>query len=252
MPNPSNLRRRLPLSLVSAAALLGLPAMAWAAPPSANPFLPPVPEMSCTGPDCAAGEGYFGDAPAHMSVIVEADQGECSECEPEYPEYEYEEESPENPADDPDGASLSDVADMIEAAADHCGTYSIHWRIDCLSSELQAAANRLPSGGDNDVIRAELQRAAAQLAQIANANANPAQSPVRRRTEVDGRTRTTARPIRSVAAARLPAATSAATAVLDNLSTTLLRSAPSAATRRVAFERAAQAVDSSKVLLRSV
>jgi hypothetical protein len=236
---------RLTLPALSAAALLAVGSAAWAAPPA-------VPEIDCEGPDCPAGEGYFGDAPAHMARLAEEDQGtsECPECEPEEPEYE-EEPPKENPADDPDGTAIPDLPDLIQAAKDHCETYTIHWRVDCLGSELRAAAARLPATGDAGVIRAQVIGAADELGQIAAANANPAQPPIIRSTVVNGTRRTTARPIRSIAAARLPAANAAATAVLEEVSTTLLRSAPSDAARRVAFERAAQAVDSAKVLLRS-
>lgn len=249
--------RTLRLSLVSVAALMAVPALAWADPLAATRSLPakvpPVPVLSCTGPDCAAGEGFLGDAPAHMSIIAEADMGfsECGEGGCEY-EDEYQDDMRESPVDEPAViGSTGTVADAIDAARDHCETYSIHWRVDCLSSELRAAADRLPTSGDSAVIRAELIKASDELARIAADNAYAAQPPVVRRTEVNGVTKRTARPIRSIAAARLPAANAAATAVLDNLSTTLLRSAPSAAARRANFERAAQSVDSAKILLRS-
>jgi hypothetical protein len=251
----SHSRRRLRLSLVSVAALLTAPAAASADPLAVFRPAPAVPMLSCTGPDCPAGEGFLGDAPAHMAIIAEADLGisECGEGGCEYEEqYDYEDESRENPADEvTETSSTGSVADAIDAARAHCESYSVHWRVDCLSSELRAVADRLSRTGDGAVIRAELIKASDELARIAAANAYAAQPPVVRRSEVYGATKRTNRPIRSIAAARLPAANAAATAVLDNLSTTLLRSAPSAAARKANFERAAQAVDSAKVLLRS-
>lgn len=250
-------RSGLRLSLVSLVAFLCVPAMVSADPvtPGVGPMsrAPAIPVLTCIGPDCAAGEGFLGDAPAHMAIIAEADLGE-SECGEGGCEYErYEDEVTRESPEDPPGLSIGSggVANAIDAAREHCETYSIHWRIDCLSSELRAAADRLGTSGDSGVIRAELIKASDELAQIAAANAYAAQPPVVRTTEVNGTTRRTNRPIRSIAAARLPAVNAAATAVLDNLSTTLLRSAPSAAARQANFERAAQAVDSAKVLLRS-
>lgn len=247
---PRNGRARRPL--LATVALVALPAALWAAPPldrlvgSAG-----VPVLLCAGTDCAEGEGLLGELPAHMAPVGEADLGgECSECEPEYSEDFY---SRENPADDPDGhlttGDGSSLAADIEAAREHCSTYPVRWRIECLSSELDAAAERLPATGDSGRIRAQIKKAAAELEAIAVANADPAQEPVRLQVPSTGRV--TSRPIRAVAASRIPSANAAAAAVVDTLATTLLRSAPSNAARRAAFVSAAQALDSTKILLRS-
>ncbi len=262
IPFPS--RRPLRLGLVSVAALLAAPALVQADPLAVLRPAPAIPVLTCTGPDCAAGEGFLGDAPAHLAVIAEADLGfsdECGEggCEGEFPgeeetpEYRTQiEERNENPSDTPTVAiSTVGLAGAIEDARALCETYSIHWRVDCLSSELRAAAQRMSTAGDAGVIRAEIIKAADELGRIAAENAYAAQPPVVRSSQVNGTTRRTSRPIRSIAAARVPSANAAAAAVLDSLSTTLLRSAPSAAARKANFERAAQSVDSVKILLRS-
>ena len=60
----------------------------------------------------------------------------------------------------------------------------------------------------------------------------------------------TTRPITPVAPARVAAANAEATAVVDELATTLLRAGPTRTAQRE-LARVAQAVDSTKVLLRS-
>lgn len=257
------------MGMVPLLGMLAFPGLAWAAP---DGLVPDIPVLICNGPDCAEGEGFLGDAPGHMAWIAEADLGSyiCETCgvgeeeggeEPveEAPrardEPPVERELRENPADSPWGnvtpADTRILVQLIERAREHCGTYTAEWRIDCLSSELRATADRLPRGGDYDMLRGELRRSADQLAQIVTANVDRSQPAITRTANVGNRRSTTARPIRRVTRASVPTTNQTATAVLDELSTRLLRS-PVSPTSLVAFGRAAQAVDSTKVLLRSV
>ena len=100
-------------------------------------------------------------------------------------------------------------------------------------------------------MRSAISIAAAELRAIATANADPAATPVRRTVDTPKGPRTSARPITAVAPARVGAANAQAEAVLDRLTTKLLRSASSSASKRVHYERAVEAINSTKVLLRS-
>lgn len=133
----------------------------------------------------------------------------------------------------------------IQDVVNQCGIYEPEYRIDCLAFNLHLLAQKLPAGAEAEAIA----RAAAELQAIAAANADADRPAVRR---PPGATRSAARPLRAVSAARQAAAAAAADVALDRLSTTLLRSASNApASQRVSLERAAQAVNSAKVLLRS-
>lgn len=145
---------------------------------------------------------------------------------------------------------IATIAEVTTARGiEHCGAYTDVWRVDCLSSELERLARRMPDDRASRQARTEILAAAAELRALAEANADPAQPPVRRAAEVDGRRITTTRPITAVAPDRVVATNLAADKVISELSTTLLRSASSNGAAE--FARVAAAVDSTKVLLRS-
>ena len=144
----------------------------------------------------------------------------------------------------------SDIAVLLSRGTSACGEYDETWRIDCLSVELERVAARLPKAAAYDKARAEVTAAAAKLHAIAMAYADPARPAVRREATVKGTKVRTTRPITPVAPARVAAANAEATAVVDELATTLLRAGPTRTAQRE-LARVAQAVDSTKVLLRS-
>jgi hypothetical protein len=152
---------------------------------------------------------------------------------------------------DPPGSPV--IGDTVEAsverAIEHCGAYTDVWRVDCLSNELERMANQLPNDRASRKAKVEIRAAAAKLRALAEANADPEKSPVRRAVEVDGTRLATTRPITAVAPERVVATNLAADQVISELSTTLLRSASGAGAAE--FTRVAAAVDSTKVLLRS-
>jgi hypothetical protein len=173
---------------------------------------------------------------------------EEGECYYEDKEERGREEQPTPPA----RARTTDrLVRTIGTGQDHCQRYTRVWRIDCLRDELERLERDLPADGDYADMRAAIGKAADELEAIAGQYADPAQPPVRRSAVVGGATRTTATPIRPVAAENLEAATAAAAAVVGELATTLLRSASSNAATAVHYERAAAAVDDSILLLRS-
>ncbi len=143
------------------------------------------------------------------------------------------------------------VVDSIGTGVEHCGQYTDVWRIDCISDELARMAQKMPRTSNYSKAKSEILAASAKLQAIAQQNADPRQPPVRRTAQVGNVKRTTTRPIVAVAPDRVVAANRAADAVITELSTTLLRSAGNSPTTMTELARVSQAVDSTKVLLRS-
>lgn len=153
--------------------------------------------------------------------------------------------------DMPGPGSTDIVVTSIEKGVEHCGQYTDVWRIDCISDELERMARKMPKTSDYSKAKSEILAASAKLKALAQANADPKQPPVRRSAKVGDTRRTTSRPIVAVAPSRVVATNLAADAVISELSTTLLRSSGNSASTARELTRVAQAVDSTKVLLRS-
>jgi hypothetical protein len=194
------------------------------------------------------------------------DDGDFTECgegcdeggdpyDEEYPSEQKPEPEPTTSTEErsvaPSTGRTSVVVSRIEQIGGTCTNYTEGERIDCLSLEYSRIAQTLPSTGDYDDMRSAISIAAAELRAIAMANADPAAAPVRRTVNTPKGPRTSVRPITAVAPARVGAANAQAEAVLDRLTTKLLRSASSSASKRVHYERAVDAINSTKVLLRS-
>ena len=218
--------RSFPLAL--AAALLAAPALA-------TPLMLPQPAL----------HGALSPIPVQTCEVDCGCEGECPE-----PKRDLFLEPAKGTTEESDGSLGSDIAILLARGTSACGDYDETWRIDCLSVELERAAARLPRKAAYDDARAEIAAAAARLHAIAMANADPARPAIVREATVSGTKLRTTRAITPVAPARVAATNAQATAVLDELSTTLLRSAPNR-TAQVELARVAQAVDSTKVLLRS-
>jgi hypothetical protein len=125
------------------------------------------------------------------------------------------------------------------------------YRLWCLANGYDLMAETLlPFGGYRDV-RQVLRRTANQLRAIAEANVDPEAEPVVLRRREGGATAVGNAPIRAVRRDAVAATNRQAAAVLDEATTVLLRSAENSTRRQVSYQRIAQAIDSSKVLLRS-
>jgi hypothetical protein len=125
------------------------------------------------------------------------------------------------------------------------------YRLWCLANGYDLMAETLlPFGGYRDV-RQVLRRTANQLRVIAEANVDPEAEPVVLRRREGGATAVGNAPIRAVRRDAVAGTNRQAAAVLDEATTVLLRSAENSSRRQVSYQRIAQAIDSSKVLLRS-
>jgi hypothetical protein len=125
------------------------------------------------------------------------------------------------------------------------------YAIDCLAERMEAAAAAMPETGDYADARAVLLAGAARLNALAVANADPAKPRAEARAVAEGGIRTT-RPLVPVRPEVLAEVAAEAQQIVDETETLLLRSAENSAARKVHYERIAAAVDSNKVLLRSL
>lgn len=171
-------------------------------------------------------------------------------------EYEYSPPAapPENPetGNFPLGTGITNtIVATLTTGGEACGLYNSLDRIDCVRDELARAARELPRTGDYAEMRRALETASSKLDQIVTQNVDRTAPVTRYRAPTSKGPRTSATPIRRIAPQNAERANRQAAAVMEELQTTLLRSASSSARKQVHFERAAQAVDSMKVLLRS-
>lgn len=146
---------------------------------------------------------------------------------------------------DPAGARR--VIWLIGDRIRHCEAYAPVWRVDCLADGFKQIARGLPQGEAYSPLGRELSATADRLAALARRNADPAKPAERLRAQTRAGPRRTSRPIVAIDPRRLPAANAAAAAIVADLATTLLRSAPGEAD----IARIAAAVDGTRILLRS-
>jgi hypothetical protein len=152
----------------------------------------------------------------------------------------------------PDNAANTDaLVARIAAVNAVCDWLLQPYRLWCLANGYDLMAETLlPFGGYRDV-RQVLKRTAGQLRAIAEANVDPEAEPVVLRRGDGSVTEVGRAPIRAVRRAAVASTNRQAAAVLDEAATVLLRSAENSTRRQVSYQRIAQAIDSSKVLLRS-
>lgn len=124
------------------------------------------------------------------------------------------------------------------------------YNIDCLAERLGVISDDIPKGTDYDEVRSILKDTSKQLGKIARENRDPNQ-PRGRATRPGEDAETTTRPLTPVAPASLPSANAQAQAILDNTETLLLRSAAGSESKTLQYSRIADALGSTKVLLRS-
>lgn len=145
--------------------------------------------------------------------------------------------------------SSQKVERWITDATRFCGAYHPRWRVDCLRDQYRDVIPRLPKSGPYAGVAAALAEAATELEAIAKQEADQTRAPARLSVRQGAVTRQSAGVVRATAPARQGAANRAASAVLDQLATRLLRSAPQGAARQ--FAGLATAAEGAKTLLRS-
>ncbi len=123
------------------------------------------------------------------------------------------------------------------------------YNVDCLSERLGVISDEIPKGTDYEEFRGILKDTSKQLEAVARSNRDPNQP--RGRASRPGGGETTTRPLTPVAPASLPSANAEARAILDSTETLLLRSAAGSESKTAQYSRIADALGSTKVLLRS-
>jgi hypothetical protein len=144
-----------------------------------------------------------------------------------------------------------EIVREIEDASSYCSIIGqSEYVVDCLSERLAVIAAKLPSSGEYAPARAAIDRAAQQLSALVAANED--------RDFPAGLTRSlrpdapeTSRPLRAVRTDTIEETLAAASGILRDTQTVLLRSIPESA-ESVHYQRIASAVGSGSTLLRSI
>jgi len=146
--------------------------------------------------------------------------------------------------------STSTVVGLIESISETCAPVGSEYRVDCIASELEVVAARLPESGDYNEARLILKDAAQELNKLSRQNVDRTKPRVRVKLPPESG-RSTTQALAAVKPEAVASVNEAAIEVLENATTVLLRSAENSANRAVHYQQIAQAVDSNKVLLRS-
>ncbi|MEO9782274.1 MAG: hypothetical protein ABJH07_00590 [Sedimentitalea sp.] len=146
------------------------------------------------------------------------------------------------------------VTGSIASAQQFCAEIdNDSYTVDCLAERLGKVADEIPQGTDYDEVRNILKDTSDQLESLARQNRDPSQTrgrATRAATDTTPEIRTT-RPLTPVAPQSLPQVNQQASAILSNTETLLLRSAAGSESKTQQYSRIAEAIGSSKVLLRS-
>lgn len=147
----------------------------------------------------------------------------------------------------------TEIVQQIDESLEFCFSAPKLYAIDCISVQFESIAETLPERGDYAEARAVLETAARDLRRVVRQSASETLPRVRlaRETETGGTERLTARPLRAVEETAAVTAEARAAEIIEEAATLLLRSSAEDPARAAHYTRIAQAVDSSKVLLRS-
>lgn len=146
------------------------------------------------------------------------------------------------------------VTGSIASAQQFCAELdNDSYKVDCLAERLGEIADDIPQGTDYDEVRNILRDTSDQLENLARQNRDPSQvrgRATRPATDTTPEIRTS-RPLTPVAPQAQAQVNQQASAILSNTETLLLRSASGSESKTQQYSRIAEAIGSSKVLLRS-
>jgi hypothetical protein len=148
--------------------------------------------------------------------------------------------------------STQAIITALGDAGQFCARIALReYAVDCLSSRLATVQDSLPSTGEYADVKAALATASVKLNQLARQNADRALPRGIART-TGPNPQATRRALTPVDSAKLDQVNLQAIAILQEAETILLRSSQASEARRIPFQQIAAAVDSNKVLLRSL
>jgi hypothetical protein len=151
----------------------------------------------------------------------------------------------------PDVTGTNGIGGRISAINSVCDDVQMKFRIYCLANQYTALAQQLPDSGQYYDMKRTIKKAAADLRALADANLDEAVAPQAIRSVGRDAPQVARKPVAAVREDNLEETTAAALAILDEATTTLLRSSEGSQARRVQYQTVAAGIDSSKVLLRS-
>ena len=147
-------------------------------------------------------------------------------------------------------ATTQSIVAMLNDSDAVCSVLELNYRVDCLAQELDRIAESIPEDPAFREVKAALADASAEMGELVRQNRDPDKPRVRVEMPA-GSGRQSTGSLRPVSPEALDSTREAALDILDRTATVLLRSADNYEERAVEFQRVAQALDSSKVLLRS-
>lgn len=144
------------------------------------------------------------------------------------------------------------IVNEIERAVRECSQLPNAYRHECLAKKLQEISEKIAETGDYAEAKTILRQAADRIEAVTRANIDRTQP----RLVVRGTDPVTAEPTRTppISAVRpesLDAVDTAVESIIEEAATQLLRSTESSEARQLSYLEIAEAVDSTKVLLRS-
>ena len=156
--------------------------------------------------------------------------------------------APVGPASVTNSVTTAVVA-QINTASAACEAVGTTYRTDCLAKELKALVKNLPAQGEYAAAREALATASDELAKLSRQNRDYSQP--RLQITVPSDSETKRRPVAAVKQETVAETNAKALAILEDTTTVLLRSAEGNSDVALHYQRIAQALNSSKVLLRS-
>ena len=156
--------------------------------------------------------------------------------------------APVGPASVTNSVTTAVVAQISTASA-ACEAVGTTYRTDCLAKELKALVKNLPAQGEYAAAREALATASDELAKLSRQNRDYSQP--RLQITVPSDSETKRRPVAAVKQETVAETNAKALAILEDTTTVLLRSAEGNSDVALHYQRIAQALNSSKVLLRS-
>ena len=145
----------------------------------------------------------------------------------------------------------SHLASSLASARAFCGELdNSAYQVDCLAERFSVVSDSIPEGSDYDEVRKLLNTASQDMAKLARNNRDR-DLPRGQAARVGGAEERTTRPLTAVSAESQEVVNQQAISILEEVQTQLLRSASGSQSRSAQYAQIVQALDSSKVLLRS-
>lgn len=141
------------------------------------------------------------------------------------------------------------VVSQLAFATQACQALTVAYRTDCLAKELEVLVDALPAAGAYAEARDALSKAAQELGTLSRQNRDTSQPRLKVTVKADPQTRR--RPIAAIRPDAIERTNAKALAVLEDTTTVLLRSAAGNCGVAIHYQRIAQALGSTKLLLRS-